>query len=249
MNSNKSPVVIEGAMKEEVEYLTDILQDRRDLSLAGCPAVEGHIGTVPVVLVRSFVGTVNGAVATALAIEKYHPALVISQGTAGAHVPELRPEDLVIGTDVCCINSFRTSKREEGRGMHPEEWQSFPLDVLEGSWRNADRLRCHPCAQRAAAELSEAYPRVFCGTVGSGDVWNMEADRIALMHGRFGTLCEEMEGWGVIQTCSRYGVPCAVIRVISNNELTGSSFRPETAELCQRFIVDMLDNIYKYISE
>ena len=249
MTEKQRPVIIEGAMKEEVEYLMNALQDRKDLLIGGCPAAEGTIQGVPAVVIRSFVGTVNGAVATALAIEKYQPALVISQGTAGSHMPEIGPEAIVIADRICALNCFMTGQRPAGAGMKPEDWQDFPIDVKAGEWKKLSSLPCHPCAAHAAAAVSDRYNGIFIGTIGSGDVWDKEADRIRLLHSRFGSLCEEMEGWGVGQTCSRYGVPFCVIRVISYNELTGSPFRPQTAELCQRFVEDILDIMYKEVTE
>ena len=50
------------------------------------------------------------------------------------------------------------------------------------------------------------------GTLGSGDLFSREADRIAWLRARFGELCEDMESAAVYQACAAHGVPVVGLR-------------------------------------
>ncbi|MFQ8758582.1 MAG: hypothetical protein ACLSAF_03025 [Intestinimonas sp.] len=44
-----------------------------------------------------------------------------------------------------------------------------------------------------------------------------------------GERCEDMESIASYQLCHRFGTPCIGLRIISNNELTGSPIRERWA--------------------
>jgi len=68
------------------------------------------------------------AAATALAAERYHPAAIINQGTAGGHAPELHVYDIVLCTHAVNLGSFKTGFRPLGGGSDHAEWN--PLDLM-----------------------------------------------------------------------------------------------------------------------
>ena len=39
-----------------------------------------------------------------------------------------------------------------------------------------------------------------------------------MLHGRHGTLCEDMEAAAIAQICARHGVPFMTVKDVSNNE-------------------------------
>ena len=83
--------------------------------------------------------------------------------------------------------------------------------------------------------------RLLTGTLGSGDVWNRELDRIFFFHEQLGTSCEDMESFAIAQVCAEMKVPVLAMRVISNSEHHPQErFNPATAELAQRFTRDLL---------
>ena len=81
------------------------------------------------------------------------------------------------------------------------------------------------------------------GTLGSGDLFSREVDRIRWMQERKGELCEEMESVGVYECCRRFGVPCIGVRVISNNELTGEPFTDSVAGDLQRWLLGQISSL------
>ena len=64
--------------------------------------------------------------------------------------------------------------------------------------------------------------------IGSGDWWNNELDRIAWLHGRFGTMAEEMEAAASAQICQAYGMPFLTVRILSNTAVHGEPFDERT---------------------
>ena len=60
---------------------------------------------------------------------------------------------------------------------------------------------------------------------------------------KYKTLCEEMEGYAVSKVASTYGVPFINIRVISNNEILGESYKREVGKYSQEFTLELVKNI------
>ena len=75
--------------------------------------------------------------------------------------------------------------------------------------------------------------------MGMRDLFSREADRILWLAEKFHTCCEEMETAAVFQICRAFGIPCAALRVISNNELLGDAFDEQTAARLQEHIWEL----------
>ena len=83
--------------------------------------------------------------------------------------------------------------------------------------------------------------KVYTGTIGSGDVFNREIDRIDWISNNFGNLCEDMESIGVYSVCNKFNIPCIGIRIISNNEITGEELDENQAIILQELLVESLE--------
>ena len=83
---------------------------------------------------------------------------------------------------------------------------------------------------------------VVQGTIGSGDVWNNELDRIAWLYENWGTMTEEMEAAASAQICAAYGVPFLTVRILSNTAVHGEPFDERTGEACQKFARAVMQN-------
>src|SRR5436305_11710185 len=81
------PVVVQGAMDVEIKALAASLQGATEEHVAGWTFWRGTIDGYPVVISKTQKGMENAATTTALAAERYHPAAIINQGTAGGHAP------------------------------------------------------------------------------------------------------------------------------------------------------------------
>lgn len=73
-----------------------------------------------------------------------------------------------------------------------------------------------------------------------GDVWNQEADKILMLHQKYGTLCEEAEGIAVYTVANDFGIPVLGIRVISNNEILEEPYDRNTGLKSQEFTYELI---------
>src|SRR5712664_3225994 len=83
--AQKVDVLVQGAVDGELQPLLAALKDRKEITVAAWTFWTGRIGAKSVVVSRTEMGPINAAAATALGIERFHPAAIINQGTAGAH--------------------------------------------------------------------------------------------------------------------------------------------------------------------
>jgi adenosylhomocysteine nucleosidase len=242
------PVVVQGAMDAEVRKLAGALDHRVEEQVGGWTFWVGTIDGAPVVVSKTMKGMENAAAATTIAAERYHPAAIVNQGTAGGHQPELHVFDIVLGVEALNLGSFKTPFRDRHAGSHAEDWQ--PLDLLrsEGSagmdpqaltmrrWRGDEGL----LAAARSVRASYTKGRVIDGVIGSADVWNGELDRIGQFHDRFGTSVEEMETASAAQIAASFHIPFLGIRVLSNNATNGAAYDRGAGEACQDFVREVL---------
>jgi len=252
--SAAQPVVVQGAMDVEVRKLAAGLENAREERVREFRFWIGTVNGYPVVVSKTLKGMENAAAATALAAERYHPAAIINQGTAGGHQPDLHVFDIVLGVEAVNLGSFKTGYRARGDGSVVADWS--PLDLLrtEGSAgqdpnaRAMRRFRGDPGLLDAARRVRDRYQRgqVIEGVIGSSEVWNSELDRIGYFHDQFGTTAEEMETASAAQIAGMFGIPFLGIRVLSNNITNDGPYDPKTGEACQEFVAEV---VKAYVAE
>jgi adenosylhomocysteine nucleosidase len=243
------PIVVQGAMDVEVGKLSAALEGATETQVAGWTFWTGTIGGYPVVVSKTRRGTTNASAATAIALERFHPAAIINQGTAGGHQPDLHVYDIVVGKESVNLGAFRTPFRARGKGSNVADWG--PIDLLKS---DATSVGLDPAARvirrfsgdarlvTAAMDLSNRYRkgRVVQGVIGSSDTWNSELDRIQRFHDEFGTSVEEMETAAAAQIAGSFQVPFLGLRILSNNITNGERYDPRTAEACQDFVLEVV---------
>ena len=240
------PILIQGAMGIETSTMMEALENAQTQVLHGYTYVTGLLDGYPAVISKTEVGMVNAAASTAIGIMTFSPAAVINQGTAGGHDEALHKGDIVIGTTTVNINAFRSEWAAKGTGIDPTKWINMSIAVYQdGEIKDVDSLSSD--AALAAVAKSVLYDKgaLVEGVIGSGDVWNKELDRIALIHAQFNTSCEEMETYAVAQVCAYMETPFLGIRILSNNEIHQESFDPQTGPDCQNYVLDVARAIIK----
>ncbi|MDX2029798.1 MAG: 5'-methylthioadenosine/S-adenosylhomocysteine nucleosidase [Blastocatellia bacterium] len=242
------PVIVQGAMPVEAERLAGRLKDVRVEKVGGWTFWRGTLNGYPVIVSKTMKGLSNTAAVTALAIERYRPAAIINQGTAGGHDPSLRVYDIVLGKYAVNLGAFKTGYRQAGQGSDPLEWVPMDLMASEGSAGedpNARTMRRYPADEQllaVAASVKSLYARgrVVEGVIGSSEVWNSEIDRIQRFHSQYGTTVEEMETAAAAQIAGYFRVPFLGIRVLSNNITNGGKYDGKTGEACQEYVYDVV---------
>lgn len=228
-------ILVQGAMEEEIGILRGLLPGGRQTEQKGYSFYETTLGGTTVILSKTGIGILHACIATALAIEKYHPDCVINQGTAGGHIRTLEIGDIILGETAVYINNMRTPTKTKGQGSNALEWR--PGEDTALSEADPELL--------ARAEEVPYEGRIQRGRLGSGDLFSRETDRIDLLHLQLGELCEDMESSAVYKTCHVHGIPVLGIRIISNNELTGKNDFQAAQEKLQHYIYQYLQHIHK----
>lgn len=228
-------ILIQGAMQEETAYLREQIKklpDYEKIRVEGIEFEQGRLGDVVVILVESGMGTVKAAMTTACGIMQFHPALVITQGTAGAQRYDLSCGDMVLIDEAVNVNALKMPKKKVGEGCDPFLWTGFHTCCYKADSSTVQKIR----------EQEDIYSagKVICGRTATGDIYSREDDRIIWLSEKFKTVCEEMETVAVFEVCETFCTPCAGLRVISNNELLDEQFNIETALFLQKYLWKVL---------
>lgn len=236
-NSDSKIILIQGAMDIEVQYIIDLLKDKKLIQIAEYEFYEGTINNIKIVVSKTLVGTINATIATSIGIEKFNPDIVINQGIAGAHKEDLHIGDIVIGEKCCNINSFKMPIKSKGEGSNPFEWElnKRAKDIQQANLKLVDLVE--------KSLISNTKNKIYRGILGSGDVFNREYDRISWINDTFNNLSEDMESIGTYSVCNKFKVPCIGIRIISNNELLLENLDKEQAIELQRILINTLNQL------
>lgn len=197
-----APFGIIGAMDLEVELLRASMADAAMEAVGGCEYAHGRIDGVDCVVAQCGVGMVNAAACTQALVDRFQVGCVVNTGVAGSLAPAVGVGDVVVATDA--VNWMMDV---QNLGYAPGQTPGLPSASLPTS----DKLRA------AAVAAARAEGAAVCeGRVASGDRFvrsPAERQRIA---STFGALCCEMEGAAIAQVCQANGVPCAIVRAISD---------------------------------
>ncbi len=237
-------ILVQGAMDSEIEQLIKMLSEYnseysevKQATHNGYLFYETKLGDARIIISKTEMGIMNASVSTMLAAEKYHPSIIINQGTAGAHLRSLNVGDIIIGEEAVYINNMRSPAKKKGEGSNALEWlPGMSLSFL---------IKATPFLVEKAASI-EFDGNVLCGRLGSGDVYSKEVDRIDLLHSQLGEICEDMESVAVYKCCQTLGIPFIGIRVISNNEITGNDDVEKQFEVAQTRLQSF---IFKFLKQ
>lgn len=245
--SRVRPILIEGAMNTETEVLVKTLKNPVAYRELNYLFVAGTYKNYPVVIVRTEQGMANAAASTALAIKKFNPIAVINQGTAGGHDSALKIGDIVIGANTINYTAIKTAYTAAGMGFDITQQEmrgTYAYDEASGSFQPNIEYRADTTLFNMAFAAANNYngANVVSGTILSGDAWLQGHDHINFLHERYGSSCEEMETCAAAQICHTAGIPFIGIRVLSDNILHDNRYVPESATICQDFVLLVVEN-------
>jgi len=156
-------------IKADLTFLSsDALEGRRSRQISAWTFWEGRIGAKQVVVSRTEVGPINAIAATVLGIDHYQPNLIINHGTAGAHNPELRLWDIVVGERTVDYGAYTWDHADAGSGINPAGWKPDPHRLrLDGRERTPFYTFSGDArAIETATAIKNPRGRVFRGTIG-----------------------------------------------------------------------------------
>ena len=242
-NPASAPILIQGAMDVEVDTMVAALQEKQALTIGAWTFWQGTLAGYPVVISRTEVGLANAAAATTLAIERFKPRLIINQGTSGGHDPALHRGDIVIATKSFNMGAYRSDFTPADQGIDPRKWHNFEVTMRlreNGKLVEHSSFAGDPELVGRALGMADRYQhgRVVAGIIGTADEWNRQVARINWLHQTYNTAAEEMETASAALVAEAYKIPFVGIRVLSNTDLHGEEFDPQTAIHCQQFVID-----------
>lgn len=226
-----------GAMEPEVARLIEELVDARQTVVAGVTVTEGTLRGRPVAVAKSGIGKVCAALCTQLLIDRFGARAIVNTGIAGGLHPSLRVGDFVVGTDAV---QHDVDVRAFGypRGCLPG---GAERDVPTRFWGDPRLLAAF---RRAAAATLDGDCRVLEGTIASGDVFVHDRAQKHDIADAFGACAVEMEGAAIAQVAAANGIPCLLVRAISDLADEGApvvydQFEQEAAARCARLVIAM----------
>jgi adenosylhomocysteine nucleosidase len=233
----KFDLLVEGAADSELKPLVAALQGKKEVTVGAWTFWTGKIGKKTVVVSRSGMGPINAVAATTIAIEHFHPAAIIDQGTAGAQNPEFQIWDIVLGAKTTDYGAFQSDHADAGAGTDSARWkpmaheiQGKPYPVFAGDAKLIALAKAVPYARA----------RVVEGTIGSAYEFNREIDRIAWLRKTYGTDSEDMESVYIAGVAAGMGVPFLAIRIISDSEYTHPKYEEIAGQYCAEFVRDFI---------
>lgn len=193
-----------GAMDEEVNIIKGKMQDVTVKTVASMDFYHGIFQGKEVVVVRSGIGKVNGAICAQILADLFQVDAIINTGVAGALRNEIEIGDIVLSTD-----TLQHDMDASGFGYAPGE-----IPRMETSVFRADvhllKLAKDVCAEEVPGV------GVHTGRIVSGDQFISDSKKKAELVKAFDGYCTEMEGAAIAQAAYLNHIPFLVIRAISD---------------------------------
>jgi adenosylhomocysteine nucleosidase len=195
-------LAILSALPEEQFGIIELLQNARTTQSGGRTYHHGTIGSTHVVVALSRIGKVAAATTAASLILEHRCSAILFTGVAGGLGAHVRVGDVVIA------NALMQHDLDASPIFPKYEVPLYGKSMFKTDATLSERVRA-ACATFA--------PNVHTGLIVSGDRFvSTREECTALKRALPDALAVEMEGAAVAQVCFDYGVPCAIVRTISD---------------------------------
>jgi adenosylhomocysteine nucleosidase len=240
----KAPrVLVVTAVDYEQSAVRSLLQSPTDGMLGGRAYSVGQVGDVSVIAIRAGWGKAHAAGATALAIERFHPSLVVMAGISGG----LDPQRATSGDVVVGEATFQHDLGLRGPGGDFAPWppqtpleKPYPAPRFESPpklvaaaalgasetvfspWMLPKGCTCQSDGRREPSctgeerQVDRPAPRVLVGILATGDVFLADPSLAKALAARDGALSVDMETAAVAQEAADHGLPFLGVRVIAD---------------------------------
>ncbi len=220
-----------GAMSLEVEALMAQLEDRCEKKVGMDVFVSGKLFGKDAVLAVCGPGKVNAALCAQSMILHYQPEWILNLGVAGAGDATVSIGDMVVAT-AAVQHDMDTSPIGDPVGLVSK------LNLVE-----------IPCDETLRGKLVRAASavegvNVHEGIIATGDQFIHSGDIRSRIHDLFRAKAVEMEGGAVAHACYAHGVPCCVLRSISDQADGHSDMDyPTFAAMAARHSQQVVENL------
>jgi len=211
------------AMQEELDAILVFFENCKKTDLCGMQVHIAEHNNKRFIFALSGVGRANTAINSALIAKEYKPNIMLNVGTAGGLQNEQKILDVVIPSEIVGVDVDLTAL-----GFEYGQILGGPASYFTD--KNL---------QKELLEISKNIVATHEGTVGSSEAFICKPEQVAEISRRFGdgrVVCVEMEAFSVAVTCSRFKIPFAIIRSLSDvpahgegNELAFNEFLKEAS--------------------
>ena len=187
-----------GAMREEIALLCERMTDKGEETVAGVTFYTGLLQGRRVALCCAGIGKVNAACAAQLLIARFGAKALVFSGIAGNMTDKIGVGDVVIGGTLV----YHDADREMISDTFPylKEFAADPVLVA--------------AAEQACTDAGVKY---IVGKIATGDTFVGDSATKAAIEAKCAPDCVEMEGAAVSQIAAKNGVPCVILRAMSDN--------------------------------
>jgi adenosylhomocysteine nucleosidase len=223
------PLGILAALPQELGDLIEAMRAESGVRTVTHGQRDYHLGTVhgaPCVVTLGRVGKVAAAATVSALIHAFDVEAIVFTGVAGGVGPDVRVGDIVVANALLQHDL-------DASPLFPR----FEVPLLGVSRFAADAALADQLAAAcerfiaeegavAAARFGTREPHLHRGLIISGDQFVASAAAVGALRAALpDALAVEMEGAAIAQVCHEYGVPCAVVRTISD---TADDHAPES---------------------
>ena len=210
-------------------------------TLPGHPAFyAGAVAGNRVVYGLSGIGKTNAAHTATVLIERSSPSVVINFGIGGAYPSSgLKVGDIAVAAKEVYADEGVMLKD----GLHSLEATGIPLLKIRGR-RYFNEFPADKRLSRLALKVSGTVAPCKSGAFLTVSACTGTGKRAGELAGKFGPICENMEGAAVAHICRIYGIPFVGIRGISNivEDRDMKKWDMElAAENCQKAVLHFLE--------
>lgn len=203
----EGPLGIVSAMSVELNALVEATKISKTEEIAGNTFYEGVLNGVDVVLVKAGIGKVLAASCAETLIDTYHVGGIVFTGIAGGVGDNVNVMDMVIGTSLV-QHDYGTETNNgfvwNGEAGSNQETGMIPVDGTLSK-----------IAYNAACDVLGSA-KVHQGVIATGDQFISSESYVKELQTKFDALACEMEGASVARVCDQFGVPCAILRCMSD---------------------------------
>ena len=187
-----------GAMPDEVAQLCDRLTGLTAETYAGVEYHKGALGDKQVVVCCAGMGKANAAATVQVLITRYGADHILFSGIAGNMSSQIGIGDVVVGRTVVYHDAEDSMIAQSAPFL--TEYPGDPALV-----------------DAALAACAQLGVKAIAGRIATGDRFIGDSASKADIAARVHPDCVEMEGAAVMQIAGRNGVPCVVLRAMSDN--------------------------------
>lgn len=234
MSALSKTIGIIGAMDIEINALIEKFTDEKKETVGGTEYIIGNLYNCRAVAAVSGIGKISAAVCANTMIVKYGAATIINTGTAGALISDLDIGDVVVAKSLV---------------EHDVDLTNFGYAPGEMPGVGTAFLPCDETLIKTAIHSAKALGyKCRSGIIASGDAFICNSKDKIRIKNTFGASVCEMEGAAVARVCHMYGIPCAVVRCVSDtaNDASGvdfDNFKYTAAEIAVHIVSEMINAI------